>query len=158
MKKTLTYIISILFTIATVMLFTTSCSQEEDLMETMDIQVQSPYGKWSLEGFTTSDAKARDKTSDLIKTFTLTLNNNGTYSVNTANNTVSGEFKLETARRTISFPKEDLLKMQAGETDEGKRFTGILMRVSSYRVYTDKLYLISDNESLEFSKIKKEAR
>ena len=149
MNKTLKYIISALLVVTAFTLFTVSCSTDE----TLGIELQSPYGKWTFEGFTTSDAKTRIKAGELTKSITLTLNSDGTFSGNTSANSMSGKYKLDTARRTISFPKEDMIMTEVMETDEGNRYLNILQRVNSYKVYTDKLYLITDSEQLKFGKI-----
>ncbi|MPM97573.1 hypothetical protein SDC9_144748 [bioreactor metagenome] len=156
MRKYKIFIVLFLLTVTTAMFF--SCSKEDALgLENAALELQSPYGRWKLEGYATTESKQIAMVfSKDPKAYYLTLNKDSTFTGTSSANEISGKFTIDTHRGIISFPKVDFPSSgKLNETNEGNLYLDRLSKVTKYRVFTNQLhfyYSDSDKEYLLFVK------
>lgn len=154
MRKYKIFILLFLLTVTTAMFF--SCSKEDALgLENAALELQSPYGRWKLEGYATTESKQIAVVfSKDPKAYYLTLNKDGSFTGTSSANEISGKFTIDPHRRVISFSADDFYSSgRLNETSEGNLYLNRLSKVMKYRVFTDQLHFYySDKEYLLFIK------
>lgn len=143
----------VLLILATSFLF--SCSKEALIpMESLGLEVQSPYGKWKLGGYGKSDSD--QKTVVMAKdpkAFFLTLSKDSTFTGTSSTNEIAGKYTMDLSRRTMSFLSSGFDTTHKNETNDGNTYLDCLFKVKNYRVFTDQLHLYySDKDYLFFIK------
>jgi hypothetical protein len=153
MRKYRIFTLFFLITVATAILF--SCSREDALgLESDALELQSPYGRWKLEGYTSSESKQVTIVLGPPSAYYLTLNKDSTFTGTSSANTIGGKFSIDTHRGVISFSVDDFYSSnKLNETNEGNMYLDRLLKVKNYRVFTNKLHFYySDKEYLLFIK------
>jgi len=153
MRKYRIFTVFFLIIVTTAILF--SCSREDALgLESDALELQSPYGRWKLEGYASSESKQVTIILGSPMAYYLTLNKDGTFTGTSSVNEIGGKFTIDTHRGVINFLATDFYSSdKLNETKEGILYLDRLLKVKNYRVFTNKLHFYySDKEYLLFIK------
>ncbi len=145
----------LLFLLATASVLFFSCSKEDALgLENSPLELQSPYGEWKLREYGVTYSDQRQIVVANPSSFYLTLNKDGTFTGTSSTNQISGKFTIDSRRGVISFAQADFYSSNKhNETNVGSVYLSRLLKVTKYRVFTDKLHLYySDKEYMVFAK------
>lgn len=147
------FILLFIVAVATAILF--SCSREDALgLESDALELQSPYGRWKLEGYASTTSKQITLVLGNKNSYYLTLNKDGTFTGTSSTNAIGGKFTIDTHRGVINFSTTDFYSSgKLTETNDGNLYLNRLLKVKNYRVFTNKLHFYySDKEYLLFIK------
>mgnify|MGYP001168325257 FL=1 len=153
MRKYRNFTVFFLIIVTTAILF--SCSREDALgLESDVLELQSPYGRWKLEGYASSESKQITLVLGNKNSYYLTLNKDGTFTGTSSTNAIGGKFTIDTHRGVINFSTTDFYSSgKLTETNDGNLYLNRLLKVKNYRVFTNKLHFYySDKEYLLFIK------
>ena len=152
MRKYRVYTLLFLITVAPAIFF--SCSREDGLgLEKNALEIQSPYGRWKLEGYASTTSKQIALVLGNQNSYYLTLNRDGTFTGTSHTNHIEGKYTF-TSRGEFTFKSSDsFAEAIKNETDAAGRYLNRLSRVTNYRVFVNQLHLYySDTEYLLFNK------
>lgn len=141
----------------------TSCSIQDDEQYMSSLELESPYGDWTFEGFTVNKTLNKVSSNANVEPITLQLSRidskTGKYTGIIGSNKFEGEFAITSKKRVISFPKDNFFTTTVHETTNGQLFFTNLFAVTEYRVYPDKLHLYySKDEYMLFSRSSEKSR
>ena len=152
MRKYRIFTVFFLIIVTTAILF--SCSREDALgLESDVLELQSPYGRWKLEGYASSESKQITLVLGNKNSYYLTLNKDGTFTGMSYINYIEGKYSF-TNRGVFTFESSDSFSEAIkNDADAAKVYLNRLSRVTNYRVFVNQLHLYySDTEYLLFNK------